>query len=308
MTLPLGDNGRPGGGGMALPLGDNGRSAGAPSGRSGAGRRASVGAAGCSGGRPSAAGRPLEITRDDASATSVAAGAGSAGSGLGRGDRFGGNLGLGRHWCGRFSRLGRGRRVILDGAGAGVSTTGTVSGTSACASTSGATAGAGGSSVAGAGSAGAGAASSTSFGAAAAGAAAFLAGLRRRIRVVVGLLLGRRLLGCGLLLGRRLLGRLRLLGLFVAGQPVTLGATGHHVGVRFGERGRRALGGNAEHSAEVEDLGVRHPELFRELVDPDLLRSHVVDSTFHSRLCLADAGINAHPGVRLRRPDGRPVR
>ena len=86
MTLPLGDNGRPGGGGIALPVGDNGRSAGAPSGRSVAGRRASVGVAGCSGGRPSAAGRPLEITREDASAASAGAGAGaSATAGAGAG-------------------------------------------------------------------------------------------------------------------------------------------------------------------------------------------------------------------------------
>ena len=57
----------------------------------------------------------------------------------------------------------------------------------------------------------------------------------------------------------------------------------------------------ASDTAEVEDLGVRHPELFRELVNPDLLRSHVVDSTFHSRHCLADAGINVHPIRRRHR-------
>ena len=79
MTLPLGDSGRPGGGGMDLPLSDNERSAGAPSG--GPGRRASAGAAVCSGGRPPAVGRPLEITRADASACSVAAtGAGDSGA------------------------------------------------------------------------------------------------------------------------------------------------------------------------------------------------------------------------------------
>ena len=78
MTLPLGDRGRPGGGGIDLPLGDSGRSAGAPSG--GAGRRASVGAATCSGGRPPAVGRPLEITRDDASAGSATDSATTAGA------------------------------------------------------------------------------------------------------------------------------------------------------------------------------------------------------------------------------------
>ena len=295
---------------MALPLGDNGRSAGAPSGRSGAGRRASVGTAGCSGGRPSAAGRPLEITRDDESAVSAAAGAGAEHGAAGSAGSAG--SGSAAATCAGSGSAATGAGAAGDSGSAGVS-------------------GAAGGSVFGDGrrfgdrcgtsTSGAGAGERLGhrrlLGRRLRGVVDVLrsrlgrsCGLGGRLRIgsVVGLLLGRRLLGSRLLLGRRLLGRLRLLGLFVAGQPVTLGATGHHVGVRFGERGRRALGGNAEHTAEVEDLGVRHPELFRELVDPDLLRSHVVDSTFHSRLCLADARINAHPGVRLGRPDGRPVR
>ncbi len=112
MTLPLGDNGRPGGGGIALPLGDNGRSAGAPSGRSVAGRRASVGVAGCSGGRPSAAGRPLEITREDASATSAGAGVGvSATAGVGAGSTGAGATAAGSAGAGgRDDGLGRRHR------------------------------------------------------------------------------------------------------------------------------------------------------------------------------------------------------
>ncbi len=73
MTFPLGDNGRPGGGGIDLPLGDNVRSDGAPSG--GVGRRPSAGAATCSGGRPPAVGRPLEITRDASECSAAAGGA-----------------------------------------------------------------------------------------------------------------------------------------------------------------------------------------------------------------------------------------
>ena len=46
----------------------------------------------------------------------------------------------------------------------------------------------------------------------------------------------RRGLLCSGLLGGGLLDRLGLLGLFVTPEPVTLGAAGHHVGVRLGER------------------------------------------------------------------------
>ena len=76
MGLPLGESGRPGGGGIGRPVGETGRSGVAVSGRSST-RRASGGAAACSGGRPPAVGRPLEMTREDASDT-VGAAAGSA--------------------------------------------------------------------------------------------------------------------------------------------------------------------------------------------------------------------------------------
>jgi hypothetical protein len=333
MTLPLGDNGRPGGGGIDLPLGDNGRSGGAPSGRSGAGRRASVGAAGCSGGRPPAVGRALEITRDDASwtsasaagascaaaagATSAGAGASCAGAGAADAGASCAGAGLpprgpaqvparpvapprrrepGRRtrpasppesrptWSARSARPARQRRCRLRGCRRRLRSSGVGRRFGGRCS------------------------SDTGLGRCRVARRRFVGHRCRRGIVGVvrdGVLLGGRLLLGSGLLGGRLLGGLGLFGLFVACQPVALGATGHHVGVRLGERGRRALGSNAEHTAEVEDLGVRHPELFRELVDPDLLRSHVVDSTFHSRLCLADAGINAHPDVRHRRPLGR---
>lgn len=59
MTLPLGDSGRPGGGGTGLPLGDKGLGA-VDAGAS----VAAAGGAACSGGRPLASGRALEMTRD----------------------------------------------------------------------------------------------------------------------------------------------------------------------------------------------------------------------------------------------------
>ena len=78
--------------------------------------------------------------------------------------------------------------------------------------------------------------------------------------------------------------------------PSRSGAPRHHVGVGLGKRRRRTLRGNAERRTEVEDLCVRHPELFRELMDPDLLSCHVSDSTFHSRHSLVDARITGCAG------------
>ncbi len=106
---------------------------------------------------------------------------------------------------------------------------------------------------------------------------------------------GRRGLLGGGLLGRLLL-RLDLLGLLGTSQSVALGAPRHHVGIRLGERRRRALRGNAQRRAEAEDLCVRHPELLRELMDPDLLSCHVSDSTFHCRHSLFDARITGCTG------------
>ena len=90
------------------------------------------------------------------------------------------------------------------------------------------------------------------------------------------LLRRRVLLRSSLLLRRSLLHRLHRLWLFwllVAGQAVALGPAPHHVGVGLGERGRVALHvADAELAAEVDDLSVRHPELFRELVHAHVLR------------------------------------
>jgi hypothetical protein len=72
MTLPLGDSGRPGGGGTGLPLGDNGLGA-VDAGAS----VAAVAVAACSGGRPLASGRALEMTRDGGSGVGAGAGVGS---------------------------------------------------------------------------------------------------------------------------------------------------------------------------------------------------------------------------------------
>ena len=80
MTLPLGDNGRPGGGGTGLPLGNRGRT-GAVGGPPAAASDAADPGAG-SGGRPSASGRALEILR---AAGSAATGA-ERGSGSGARD------------------------------------------------------------------------------------------------------------------------------------------------------------------------------------------------------------------------------
>jgi len=102
-----------------------------------------------------------------------------------------------------------------------------------------------------------------------------LGGRSRHLVGVLGRrLLGRGLLGRSLLLGRALLRRLRLLGLLVPGQAVTRGAPPEHVGVRLLEGGGRPLGRHTEDTTQVEHLGVGHPELFCEFVDPDLLRWH----------------------------------
>ena len=83
-------------------------------------------------------------------------------------------------------------------------------------------------------------------------------------------------LGGGLLrrrlLGGRLLGRLGLFGLLGPRQTVALGATTEAVALGLDDRRRLALGLDAHHVAQVEQLRIGHPELFGELVYADLLR------------------------------------
>jgi hypothetical protein len=55
-----------------------------------------------------------------------------------------------------------------------------------------------------------------------------------------------------------------------ARQPVALGAAADAVGLRLLDARGVRLDPDAQREGEIEGFLVRHPELFRELVDPDL--------------------------------------
>ena len=97
----------------------------------------------------------------------------------------------------------------------------------------------------------------------------------RRIGLLRCCLLRRSLLLRRRLLLGSLLDRLGLFGLFVADEALALGAAAQHVGIGLLQGRRGCLRGNTRSSSEVQNLFVGHPELFRELVDADLLRRHV---------------------------------
>ena len=157
MTLPLGDSGRPGGGGTGLPLRDNGLGA-VDAGASVAADAVAV----CSGGRPLASGRALEMTRDggagagcgagaatgmrpSAAATTASAALIGAGAGVGSGAGAGCGAGLGAvagAATGAGALTGGIGSAATGGAGAGSSATGTAStGASATGVSAGASAG-----------------------------------------------------------------------------------------------------------------------------------------------------------------------
>jgi hypothetical protein len=103
----------------------------------------------------------------------------------------------------------------------------------------------------------------------------------RRGRRDLGLRLGR---GCGRRLGRRDLLRLRRLldrrlGLLddgLAAQALRVGETTDAIGRRVVDARRVALHADLELIGELEHGGVLDAELPRQLVDPDLLRRHLL--------------------------------
>jgi hypothetical protein len=86
------------------------------------------------------------------------------------------------------------------------------------------------------------------------------------------------------LLGGALLDRLRLFGLLGSRQSVALGPTADAVCLRLLNARRVALRVDAQRHREIKRLFVRHAELFRELVQTDVLRHLAVSlSSFDAR-------------------------
>lgn len=85
--------------------------------------------------------------------------------------------------------------------------------------------------------------------------------------------------GRGLWLGAAL-GLLLLLGLLFADQAFAFGLPADPVGLGILDAGGVALDTDAKRDAEIECLFVGEPKLFRELMDPDLLRRQAVPQPF----------------------------